>query len=64
MKTSGGRARRRGGGAAPMLTAHRQIMKVMNEERKLEKMKKGKQQRDMTRNPILNKKPVTAEKIE
>lgn len=52
-----------GGGAAPMLMAHRQIMKVMNEERKPEKMTKGKQQKDMTRNPILNKKPVTAEKI-
>lgn len=40
MKTSRGRARRRGRGeAAPMPMAHRQIMKVMNEERKTEKMK-------------------------
>lgn len=58
MKTSGGRERRRGG-ATPMLTAHRQIMKEMNEHRKLEKMKKGKRDIHMTRNAILNQKNLS-----
>lgn len=47
-----------------MLMSHRQIMTMMNEERKPKNMKKGKQQRDMTGNPTLNKKPATAEKAE
>lgn len=42
-----------------MLMAHRQIMKEMNEQRKPEKMKKGKQDIDMTRNAILNQKNLS-----
>lgn len=61
MKTSGGRAWRRGGGAAPMLTAHRQIMKIMNEERKPEKMeKKGNKKEAWQETPYWTKKPANA----
>lgn len=54
IKTRGGDHEEERMGTTPKLMAHGQIMKVMNEERKPEKLKRRKQQRDKTRNPLLN----------
>lgn len=54
IKTRGGDHEEERMGTTPKLMAHGQIMKVMNEGRKPEKLKRRKQQRDKTRNPLLN----------